>query len=1208
MFIKNIKYTRESIKFVLIFLYLLVPFYVHPAEKVSFEIPAFTTNIYRFNLDGSQCYTVHSNTNNIIYVSNDGGILLFNGLYWNLIPLPEKCFDIYAENQQLYFVCETFIGVINRDETLAPVYKKILLPQKITSKHKPRLFKVANELYLFTKPSLYMASHDKLNLISSDCSDVCSFQKVLYILDSQNSVYKLNGRQTEFITALGSNQNVYGFVRSKTNIWVKTGNGTMTMIDPTVKTTRIFPIKQAYQGAIHEINIYGNTFLRIDSSQHVVLFTPGSAIEKDIRFSNPLAQPAKYTYCDTEGNIWLLNDEGIVRLSMSSFANILPQATNESEESWTTFLDKFLIYKNKEQAQVFSQDTLYRVFRLPTPTTNLIAVGNRLIGFDKRSISDINLQGNIQPIEQGNITLLTQSQLNYAGFYCIVNGKLKLFYLLENTWRQRLIAEAIPEQLISVVECDAQKLLALSSSGKLYKIDLKNGFTPLQVKVPGKNTPQLPWLNITKCNENIFLQNYKTVYQYHGGDSCTALKSLQKLVKHNTFIQKFIPLGHNAAAIVLNPIGETSQEIYYFKDIFTTAPDQAIKIPYQQYNPGNIQKIMTADRNTILLFGSDKTIQFSIPEFLNEQRSNQVFITKILSLRDTILYENRIGLGFPHKEIVLDPKTSYVRFEFTSAGYKSNNDIKYAYFLEGYDTDWSEWQHIQSKTYLRLASGKYNFRVKAMQNNGQVSDEIVVGINIKAPFYLGTMAYIIYGLVVIAIIIFILIKRKRKFEWEKSKLERIINERTAELQREKEVTEELLANLLPKDTVTQLKNKGKASSQKFDLVTVLFSDIEGFTKIAEQMNPEQLIDDLDNFFFHFDSVVEKYNIEKIKTIGDAYMCAGGIPYKNRTNPVEVVLAAIEMQDYMRQLKHKDINIWDLRIGIHTGAVIAGVVGHKKLSYDIWGDTVNTASRMESSGEAGKINISGHTYELVKEFFVCEYRGRMPVKYKGDVDMYFVKGLRPELSVDLKVIPNKKFFIQLQLLRLQDLEEFVLERFNVEFPDNLYFHNAKRAKDVHTQTELIARAEEISPEEMLLVRTAALLADSGIISNYYNHLVESVKFARDILPKFRYAAEQIDIICRLIISIDYLTENTGKLEAIVSDAYLNYYGRVDYMENILNLLKEIKMKNTGLDEKKWWDTQLEKMKNFRFKTPTGQLLREVSAEKQLQKLKEYLNLF
>ena len=221
--------------------------------------------------------------------------------------------------------------------------------------------------------------------------------------------------------------------------------------------------------------------------------------------------------------------------------------------------------------------------------------------------------------------------------------------------------------------------------------------------------------------------------------------------------------------------------------------------------------------------------------------------------------------------------------------------------------------------------------------------------------------------------------------------------------------------------------KGKANKIKYNFVTVLFSDIQGFTKIAEEMNPEFLIDELDKFFFYFDSVVEKYGIEKIKTIGDAYMCAGGIPEKNRTNPVEVILAALEMKAYMTRLKLgpelEGMKFWDIRIGIHTGTVVAGVVGQKKLSFDIWGDTVNTASRMESSGEAGKINISGTTYEFVKDFFECEYRGKMPVKYKGEIEMYFVKGIIPELC-DENGGPNRKFIVKMQMIKLQDIEEMI----------------------------------------------------------------------------------------------------------------------------------------------------------------------------------------
>jgi class 3 adenylate cyclase len=238
--------------------------------------------------------------------------------------------------------------------------------------------------------------------------------------------------------------------------------------------------------------------------------------------------------------------------------------------------------------------------------------------------------------------------------------------------------------------------------------------------------------------------------------------------------------------------------------------------------------------------------------------------------------------------------------------------------------------------------------------------------------------------------------RAIKHDRERLRLEEIIQERTEALMKEKEKTESLLANILPKKTADELKSKGKVTSSKFKMVTVLFADIEGFTKIAEQMNPDKLIDELDHFYFHFDSVVEKYNIEKIKTIGDAYMAAGGIPVKNRTNPVEVILAAMEMQHFMKSLKDNNADIWDLRIGIHTGSVIAGVVGQKKFSYDIWGDTVNTASRMESSGKVGKINISESTYHLVKEFFNFDFRGKMPVKYKWDIAMYFVKGIKADL--------------------------------------------------------------------------------------------------------------------------------------------------------------------------------------------------------------------
>ena len=239
-------------------------------------------------------------------------------------------------------------------------------------------------------------------------------------------------------------------------------------------------------------------------------------------------------------------------------------------------------------------------------------------------------------------------------------------------------------------------------------------------------------------------------------------------------------------------------------------------------------------------------------------------------------------------------------------------------------------------------------------------------------------------------------------------LKKIINVRTKKLIIEKEKLETFIADMFPKNTLDELMTKGKASKVKYDFVTVMFADIHGFTKIAEVMDTEALIDELDKFFSAFDSVVEKYGIEKIKTIGDAYMCAGGIPENDRANPIMIILAGLEMMDYMRRRNSEGIKLWDIKIGIHTGSVIAGVVGQKKLSYDIWGDTVNTANHIESSGEAEKINISGTTYEFVKDFFDCSFRGKIPVKYKGELEMYFVTGIKPELC-DSNGIPNHKFW-------------------------------------------------------------------------------------------------------------------------------------------------------------------------------------------------------
>jgi histidine kinase len=221
-------------------------------------------------------------------------------------------------------------------------------------------------------------------------------------------------------------------------------------------------------------------------------------------------------------------------------------------------------------------------------------------------------------------------------------------------------------------------------------------------------------------------------------------------------------------------------------------------------------------------------------------------------------------------------------------------------------------------------------------------------------------------------------------------LEQKVQERTEELQAEKQKSDKLLYNILPYETAQEIKQFGFSRSRFYESVTVLFTDFQGFTSLSSNLTPNELVDELNECFKTFDQIAEKYKIEKIKTIGDAYMAACGIPIPNSVHAENTILAAMEIRDYVHQRRiNKEGVGFQLRIGIHTGPLVAGIVGTTKFQYDIWGDTVNIASRMESNGIAGCINVSATTYELVKQLFVFEEREETEVKGKGKMKMYFV---------------------------------------------------------------------------------------------------------------------------------------------------------------------------------------------------------------------------
>ncbi len=451
-----------------------------------------------------------------------------------------------------------------------------------------------------------------------------------------------------------------------------------------------------------------------------------------------------------------------------------------------------------------------------------------------------------------------------------------------------------------------------------------------------------------------------------------------------------------------------------------------------------------------------------------------------------------------------------------------------------------------------------------------------------------------------------LAKQNQELEDHIKKLEKLNDKLSRDLEKSKALVEKASPDGM-KDSGDQEK---KERSLKFNMATVLFADIHGFSRLVEGMDSSVVMDELDEILFEFDSIVTRFKIEKIKTIGDTFMCAGGIPVKNITNPVDVVMAAMEMRNFLEKYetekRGKENRIWDLKIGIHTGPVTASITGKKKVNYDIKGDTVNTASRVEAVSDKGMILISVMTYELVKEFFDCEYFGKLPVKYKGDLQMYRVKGLKAEFSVDgAGVLPNDAFRIKFGLIQFTDIQEVILDKLEKELPDYLYYHNVKHTVDVVTEVELIGWGEGCSDEEILLLKTAGLFHDAGHTIAYDNHEFYGTQLAREMLPKYNYSPEQIERICSIIMATKLPPRPTNLLENIICDSDLDYLGRSDFIPVSNTLYEELKAQNKMGSLNDWNKIQVKFISGHQYFTETARSLREVNKQLQIERIQSLI---
>jgi class 3 adenylate cyclase/ligand-binding sensor domain-containing protein/predicted metal-dependent HD superfamily phosphohydrolase len=528
-------------------------------------------------------------------------------------------------------------------------------------------------------------------------------------------------------------------------------------------------------------------------------------------------------------------------------------------------------------------------------------------------------------------------------------------------------------------------------------------------------------------------------------------------------------------------------------------------------------------------------------------------------------------------------------------------------------------------TFNSLSPGDYQLKIYAKLGEGSWSKKPkVLEISILPPYW-GTWWFWTIVALIISVLAFLFFKRRIESERrEQVKLEIKVTERTREisnqksrieeqsklleaeknnvvlqqelLQVEKDNAERWLANALPEEVVRELKVNGKVEANAFDKVTVMFTDVVGFTNISRKMRPSRLVKRLDVLFKRFDELIQNNDLEKIKTIGDAYMCAGGIPIENSINPMNACIAALQIQDYMSKLKFDAIanhsDYWEIRLGIHTGPVIAGIIGDLKLAYDVWGPTVNQAQQMEKFGAPGEVTVSGTTFTFIEPYFECVPKGKVNIKGGIEVDMYSVLKIKPELSEKGEgLFPNNKFSEIVELhhfssIKYYKTEHFVLDYLKAGLSDKLLYHSVNHSIDVVQAVERIALSEGVTDEGLFLLKTAAILHDAGFVKQYENNESIGAEMAAEWLPKYGYTEQHIKTIVELIHVTEIPHKPINKLQEIICDADLDYLGRDDF-EQISNRLR-LELRGMGkIDSDRAWDKiQVDFLKKHKFFTKTS----------------------
>jgi class 3 adenylate cyclase len=989
----------------------------------------FYLNHYQINETNidSKVKNIEFNNNNAIFIAGRKGVSLFNGTSYKTVQnIPSNVLTLKTDtaSQIIYTGLKGEFGYILKDKT--GVYKYIQLMQtennfgefnEIIITQKKVIFYSNNIIFIVNKKN-FTDIKQLENPDKNQYSGIITRRNNIYINIKGKGIHKLKEEQLSIVKKgekFKNSEILFSSTFNKANIIIGTNENKLYIFngidfkqfsdqtqvrdfleenilwDGVDFSQKYFVLSTLTGGCVIIDKIYGKIKFNInymtglpDDEIHAIAIDKNNSLWIAHQFGlssfNPSLNIRDYSfYPGIYGNIndVLLKEKNIY-VASNNGVYMLKELKDIKEKEILVKKKAKYGYKFIPKMTYITQSLGYKFI----PVTNLSDKCKQLYQYKEKilSISDFGLyeitdSTAIPLVKDIYINSLCEDNDTSVLYAATLKGIQLLSYTVDSisnkvTWKKNKLFEDNTQATYSIIQ-DENGNLIFGTDGKAFFAKKDSSLfysTPVEIKFPEKVNEAI---NVKLLNNEIVFIQSAGIFEYDSKTNSVNYKS-----KENYILRNFRFIENNTNAWI------------YENNSWISIDASKKHINNKYWNIfKQIRKLyIDKDENTWLINGKRGLIKILADSHIKDY----YFKIKIAKLSD------KLDSLYTLKNPIFAYNRNALKIELSAPFSINPEETQYRFKVIGllnYE-NWSNWSKNPVIELSYIPAGDYTLIVSAKNTLGQLSNEQKISFTILKPFWQTKTFYYSVGggTFVLLLLLFYLsrlrLKRKNRI------LEQKIRERTIELQEEKDKTEELILNILPKETAEELKLNNKVIPKNYDIVTVLFTDFKGFTMVAEKLTPEELVYEIDYCFREFDKIISKYKIEKIKTIGDAYMCAAGLPEKYKKNANEAVKAALDIRDFMHKYKEqrkKENKIgFEIRIGLHSGKVVAGVVGIKKYAYDIWGDAVNTAARMESSGEPGKVNVSGDTYKLIKKNFKCTHRGKIKAKNKGEIDMYFVE--------------------------------------------------------------------------------------------------------------------------------------------------------------------------------------------------------------------------